>query len=61
MKKGRDGEKMENYGENSGQLMSLPVDPLRGTDWNADRIVLHYHQGHVLPNRELFSGAYPAK
>ena len=46
MRKGRDGEwkmekkngkKMENNGENSGPLTSLPVDRLTATDCNADR------------------------
>ena len=41
MRKGRDGngmeEKMENNGENSGPLTSLPVDCLTATDCNADR------------------------
>ena len=43
MRKGRDGEwkkngmewKMENNGENSGPLTSLPVDRLTATDCNA--------------------------
>ena len=48
MRKGRDGEKMEkmekkkwngmeNNGENSGPLTSLPVDRLTATDCNGDR------------------------
>ena len=47
MRKGRDGEwkkkmekkwkKMENNGENSCPLTSLPVDRLTATDCNADR------------------------
>ena len=42
MRKGRDGEKkwkkwkMENNGENSGPLSSLPVDRLTATDCNGD-------------------------
>ena len=45
MRKGRDGEKkkngkkgkkMENNGENSGPLRSLPVDGLTATNCNAD-------------------------
>ena len=41
MRKGRDGgewkmEKMENNGENSGPLTSLPVDRLNGAACNAD-------------------------
>ena len=40
MRKGRDGENgkkdgMENNGENSGSIMSLPVDRLTATDCNA--------------------------
>ena len=39
MRKGRDGEKKwkNNNGENSGPLLSLPVDRLTATDCNADR------------------------
>ena len=40
MRKGHDGENgkdgMENNGENSGPLTSLPVDRLAATDFNAD-------------------------
>ena len=52
MRKGRDGEwkmengkkmeKMENNGENSGPLTSLPVDRLTATDCNADRSCQYY-------------------
>ena len=44
IRKGHDGEnekkregEIENKGENSGPLSSLPVDRLTGTDCNADR------------------------
>ena len=55
MRKGRDGEwkmekkkwkkwKMENNGENSGPLTSLPVDRLTATDCNADRSCQYLHE-----------------
>ena len=62
MRKGRDGEngkkmekmeKMENNGENSGPIVSLPVDRLTVTDCNADRLcqlcILSYIKSQHIP------------
>ena len=44
MRKGRDGEKMENDGENSGPLMLLPIDRLQ-----RQRLCQNLEFGHQQP------------